>query len=147
MTQSEEPYSKKGNKQVVECPLGNIEYDEEGALFFPEGLYGYDQYNRFLIWSQEKFFPFEWLVCLEEPTLIFPVIDPMVVISDYNPRGIDGESSNTIRVIVTMGSSVETVTANLRAPIIISREKNQAKQVILTDSLYPLRYPVIKQPN
>ena len=101
MTQSEEPYSKKGNKQVVECPLGNIEYDEEGALFFPEGLYGYDQYNRFLIWSQEKFFPFEWLVCLEEPTLIFPVIDPMVVISDYNPRGIDGESSNTIRVIVT----------------------------------------------
>ena len=147
MIQTDESFSKKGNKQVVECPLGEIEYDEEDALFFPEGLYGYDQTHRYVIRSQKEYFPFEWLICLEEPTLIFPVIDPMVVISDYDPRVIDVESSDAIRVIVTMGSSVESVTANLRAPIIISREKHQAKQVILTDSLYPLRYPVMKQPN
>ena len=142
MIQLEEPLKEVQEKQAVECPLGRIEINEEDVLLFPDGLYGYEQYHQYLIWKSVKYLPFQWLICIENPKLMFPVINPNIVCPEYDPKVRDGEGDSML-AIVTMGASMESVTANLRAPILISRDNHQGKQVILTDSHYPLRYKVL----
>jgi len=144
MLQTEEQVEEIESKQVIECPFGKIPVEAKDILFFPEGLYGYDQAHRYLVWEVKEYLPFRWLICLEDPELMFPVVDPRIVHPDYNPK-IDGlEYEGEMMAVVTMGRTVESVTVNLRAPIVISRGQNRAKQVILTDSHYPLRYRVLK---
>ena len=44
--------------------------------------------------------------------------------------------------ILVVPEDVRAMTANMQAPIIINPLKRIAKQVILTDERFPLRYPV-----
>ncbi len=131
-------------KQVLDCPFGQIEYSEEDILSFPDGLYGYDQHSQFLVWREKKFLPFQWLVSIDDPELMFPVIDPKLISPDYDPNHRHTLDWDAMLVVVTMGENIESVTANLRAPILLSTETRIAKQVILTDTNYSLQYRVMK---
>lgn len=144
MIHTKEPVDVVNEKLLIECPFGQIEYTEEDVLSFPDGLYGYDQHREFLVWNEKKFIPFQWLISLENPELMFPVVDPKLICPDYDPNHRHTFEWDTMLVVVTMGDSVESVTANLRAPILLSTGKNVAKQVILTDTNYPLQYRVMK---
>ena len=147
MIQAEESLKEIHNKNVVECQFGCIEYDEEDILSFPDGLYGYDEYHRYLVYTQKEFLPFKWLICLDDPFLMFPVIDPTIVCPDYHPKFKGVKSTGSLLAVVTMGNTMESVTMNLRAPILIFKKGSEAKQIILTDSQYPLRYRVLNSQN
>ncbi len=127
----------------LECPFGTIEYTEEDILCFDEGLFGYEDLSKYIVWNHPDYQPFQWLICLEKPDLMFPVIDPNKIVTDYDPRINHQETWDTLLTIVSIGQTKEAVTANLRAPIIIQKAHKKARQVILTDSQYPLRYQVI----
>ena len=129
--------------QVIECQFGRIDYDDGDTITFTEGLFGFAQYHRFLLWDDPQYVPFRWLINIENPNLIFPVIDPYIVRPDYDPRINSGECWDSLLAIVTIGDAKESVTINLRAPILIDDEKLSGKQIILTDTEYPLRYRVI----
>ena len=144
MIETEFPAEDVACVQAIDCPFGKITFDEKDLLHFPDGLYGYEQHHQYIVWGNEQYKPFQWLICLDEPQLMFPVIDPKLVYMDYAPRQLGGEVKNPMLVIVTMGKTVESVTANLRAPIVIQKRKRQARQIILTDSIYPLRFRVLK---
>jgi flagellar assembly factor FliW len=144
MIQTEEKIDKKTIKLAVDCPFGRIEYEDKDILMIPEGLYGYDEYKRYIVLKMEEYLPFQWLVCVDDPELIFPVVDPRIVNPDYHPRITGMRSQDGLLVIVTMGQSKESITANLRAPIHVFHGQNRARQVILSDSHYPLRYHVMK---
>jgi len=133
------------NKQFVECPFGRVEYDEEDVLIFPNGLYGYENTHRYFVWKHEATLPFKWLICIDEPDLMFPVIYPKLVHPEYDPKLKNFESLDSLLVIVNMGRTMESVTANLRAPILISHEEHRAKQIILSDSNYSVRYRLIQK--
>jgi flagellar assembly factor FliW len=44
--------------------------------------------------------------------------------------------------ILVVPEDIRAMTANLQAPLILNPLKRIAKQVILTDERFPLRYPV-----
>jgi len=135
-----------GCKQKIECQFGPIEYSDEDTVCFSEGLFGFAQYHRFLLWDNAEYFPFRWLISLENPNLIFPVIDPRLACPDYDPRANSKTASDTLLAIVTIGESKESVTMNLRAPILLDDTNRSGKQIILTDTDYPLRYKVVQSP-
>lgn len=130
-------------KQELECQFGRIEYDNDEVLSLHEGLYGYEEYKRYLVWINDQYLPFQWLVCVDNPQLMFPVIDPKIICPEYDPKVNNEEPWDSILNIVSIGNSMESVTVNLRAPILISNKQHLGKQVVLSETNYPLRHKII----
>ena len=147
MKAGEESVGTAECKQKLECQFGPIEFDDEETVDFSGGLFGFTQYHRFLLWDHAHYFPFRWLISVENPNLIFPVIDPRLALPDYDPRINSDNEWDTILAIVTIGESKETVTMNLRAPLLLDDTRRSGKQIILTDTDYSLRYNIVKSPQ
>jgi len=143
MVKKAEKNNPLNSKLVLETRLGKIEYTESDIVVFPDGLYGYEEYKRYVVFQHENYVPFSWLLSLDPPGLMFPIINPSVVMKEYAPRINGGqEFGDVMMVIVTIGQEEGTVTVNLRAPLLLDSEARQGRQVILTDSTYPLRYDI-----
>jgi flagellar assembly factor FliW len=56
--------------------------------------------------------------------------------------GLEDPSEARVLSILVVPENVRAMTANLQAPVIVNPKKRVAKQVILTDERFPLRYPV-----
>jgi len=143
MIKTVEPLESNVCNKVLKCQFGEIEYDERNIVLFPEGLCGFEQYKKYILWESKKYIPFIWLICVEKPDLKFPIIDPHVIYPAYNPILQDIESWDILLAVVTIGEAVDSVTMNLRAPIFINEEEHRGKQIILAENRYPLQYKVV----
>lgn len=128
----------------IETSVGPMTYAEEDVLFMPEGLYGYEEFKQFIVKDDEDYEPFAWFVCVDNPEIIFPVVPVEAVVDDYSPKLPREVLEATKYFVVTLGDTVEEITVNLRAPIAVFRETRSAKQVILTDTQYPLDLKVLE---
>jgi flagellar assembly factor FliW len=109
------------------------------VLSFAEGIYGFEKESRYVLWDDDRFMPFRWLISENNPDIMFPVLDPRLVVPEFTPPW-DDPNLDMMLAIVTLGGS--DVTMNLRAPILFSSKTRMGKQAILADGDYPLRYPV-----
>lgn len=86
------------------------------------------------------------LVCdlrsLDDPEVSFVVVPPHEFFHEYTPEiddsavtalGVDEADDLITLVLVTLGDSPESATANLRAPLLINHRNRRATQVILDD--------------
>ncbi|MCD6115742.1 flagellar assembly protein FliW [bacterium] len=143
MVEQKNSKDESAEKKILKTRLGNVEYTDDDIVNFPEGLYGYEEYKRYIVFQHENYMPFSWLLSIDPPGLMFPIVDPKVIMDDYNPKINHGQSiGDILLVIVTIGSENNDVTANLRAPVLIDSKIREGRQVILTDSSYPLRYTI-----
>lgn len=121
--------------------FGELEVEEQHVLHFPEGIIGFEECRKFLIVHDEDSEPFRWLVSLEDAELSFPLLDPTLLMPDYDKRlGATGETS--IFVIATLNENVEESTLNLRSPIVID-ETRTGRQLVLEDDSLQLQFPLI----
>jgi len=126
---------------------------EVPELNFIGGLAGFPEARRFVLskWGGDDS-PFSLMQSLEDPELAFLVVPPAVFFPDYQPE-IDDETAARLNisdsddalilVMITVGEAVKEATANLLGPLVINRHSNEASQVILTESGYDLRTPVL----
>ncbi|NLJ30259.1 MAG: flagellar assembly protein FliW [Clostridiales bacterium] len=79
----------------------------------------------------------------------FIVIDPFTIVPDYRPElskadlaglGETDFSSLCFLVIAVIKPELSESVVNLKAPLVININTNQARQIILEDSDYPIRY-------
>lgn len=79
---------------------------------------------------------------LEDPDLRFLVIPPAAFFPDYAPvvdddaveaLGIETADDALLLVVVNAGTSIQTATANLVAPVVVNRATLRAQQVVLDD--------------
>jgi flagellar assembly factor FliW len=98
--------------------------------------------------------PFVWLQATESPNTCLPLINPTVWFTDYAPEVEDelvlsiGELDPTaldIFTVVVVPETIEKMTTNLKAPIIINRETKKGRQVIVNDDIYEVRHNVYEQ--
>ena len=52
--------------------FGELEFDDEHVLTFPQGIIGFEDYRRFILINDEDSQPFRWLVSIEDEDLSFP---------------------------------------------------------------------------
>jgi flagellar assembly factor FliW len=124
--------------------FGEFEYNPEHVLLFPEGLIGFEEYQKYILINDEETQPFLWLVSLEDEALSFPLIDPRTILSIYQ---IEPEVKDaTILAVASLQKEVEDSTVNLRSPIIIENKSQKGKQVILDNSAYPFQQPLFPAP-
>ncbi len=136
--------------------FGEIDIEENKIIIFNSGLLGFPDVKRFVLLNHmnNPDIPFKWLQAVDDPDLLFVVIDPVLFSPDYvrdieehdlKELSIAGAADLCIVVIVTIPHDMpELMTANLQGPLIVNTRTMEAKQAVLLDERYPLRYPVFQ---
>jgi len=141
--------------EIISKLFGKIEYAKENVVYFEEGLIGIAEKKRFILIEKEDFKPFSYLQSVDDGSFILVVINPMLVIKEYSFQihrddldaiGLteDDTEKFSLLAVVIMSRSLENVTVNLKAPIVINIVTKQAKQVILQNDDYGVEEPLIR---
>lgn len=135
--------------------FGEIEIDEEMIIDFPQGILGFENIKRYIIINNpDEENPFQWLQSIDNPELVFIVINPFLVELDYDiilPESaieklrIEDEKDIAIHTIVVIPEKLEEMTTNLSGPIIINIKEKLGKQIILDDNRYGTKHYIFKQ--
>ncbi len=132
--------------------FGEIEYEEEEAIHFPSGLFGFEEETRFLLLSFEG--SGGSLLCLQSmvtPALAFVVMDPFALRPDYAPelqpaelKTLDVAQSQDLcyYVLCVVKNPVSDSTVNLKCPVALNPKTHVARQIILETGNYEMRHPL-----
>jgi len=129
-------------------------YRDEDIITFDEGLVGFPAAKRFVVMENEALSPFRILQCVDQRHVGFLVIDPRIIVKNYN-RSIPEDAWKTVGVpeasdrlalaISIIGTVLEESTANLQAPLLINYKEMKGRQLILTESRYSVTQPLLTQ--
>jgi flagellar assembly factor FliW len=132
--------------------FGDIEFKKDDVIHFVDGMIGFQQMNQFVVVNTKEGSPYRWLQSVQEPKLAFLLSVPEFVMGEYAPTisdfeakslGLTDETPHLVLVTTTIPTGdPKGATANLAAPVIINLETRRAKQVILEDEAYTIRYPI-----
>lgn len=137
--------------------FGEINIEEKKILTMPEGLPGFSGFKRFILLENPDTRPFCWFQSVESPDLALVVINPFLFKPDYcfDLKGMIttknwtdiSEKDLLIYVVVNISENnlhQKEITANLIGPIVINPVKNEAVQLVLSDSAYSHNYNILK---
>ncbi|MBN1571498.1 MAG: flagellar assembly protein FliW [Acidobacteria bacterium] len=139
--------------QIHTVNFGSLEIPEESIITFKEGLPGFPQIHRFAVLEMEELKPFQYLQALDDPPISLFVINPFIVDPSYEFRLTDSDmedvnSTNSAQLAVyavaTIPEDPNEATINLMAPIVINEKGRCGKQVILHESKYSVKHPVLQ---
>jgi len=136
--------------------FGSLEIPDDKIITFKEGLPGFPQIHRFAVLELEELKPFQYLQALDDPPISLFVINPFMVDPSYEFRLTDSDmedvnSTNSaelaVYAVATIPEDPNEATLNLMAPIVINERDRCGKQVILHESKYSVRHPLLSSPN
>jgi flagellar assembly factor FliW len=132
--------------------FGDLEVPDENVITFKEGLPGFSKIHRFAVLEVEELKPFQYLQALDDPPISLFIINPFIVDPTYEFRLADSDmedvnSANsadlTVYAVATIPDDATRATLNLMAPIVINLKDRFGKQVILHDSKYSVKHPLV----
>jgi flagellar assembly factor FliW len=133
-------------KEVENSPL----YTEAELICFKDGLFGFEQYKKFLPLPVEE--DSDAILCLQSidnTELAFVIMNPFYLKEEYSPRlsmadykklGTENPDFLSFYVICVIGPSSEQSSVNLKCPVVVNTKSRQAVQVILESDEYRMRH-------
>lgn len=137
--------------------FGTINYEKEDILYFPNGLFGFENQTNYLLIRIED--DNNLLLCmqsLEDTHLTFILTNPFHYLPDYSPKlmkedlealELSDNSSVTFYAICVIHEDIKNSTINLKCPIAINPVTRVARQIILEDSSYTFRHSLKELSN
>lgn len=131
--------------------LGQVEASESEILTFDNGLPGFENEKNFILLSIEGNEVYQILQSINSKEVGFVTANPYLFISDYTfdlddstveALNIEFEEDIIVLTIVTVKEPFNASTVNLKAPVIINTKSKKAKQCILENADYPIRYSI-----
>ena len=131
---------------------GEIEYEENNIITFKKGLPGLNELKKFILLDLQDYEPFKLLQSLEDDEISLIVTSPYEFFKDYEIKlseetiknlNIDSPEQVNIITTVTLNSDVKKITTNLQGPIVINTSNNLGEQIILDNSKYKVKNPLI----
>jgi flagellar assembly factor FliW len=132
--------------------FGDLDIPQEKVVNFKEGLPGFPQIHRFALLEIDELEPFRYLQGLDDPPIALYVINPFLVEPSYEFKLTESDmedvgSSNASELMVysvaTIPDDPNNATINLIAPIVINEKMHCGKQVILHESKYSVKHPLL----
>jgi flagellar assembly factor FliW len=145
-----------GPLQVDTTRFGTITIDEHKIITMPLGMLGFPDEKRYVIVQHKENSPFFWYQSVDDPALAFVITSPFFFVPDYSVPLDDaikemswdeeevGDKVELYVVVNIPNGSPNEMTANLIGPILVNTETFQALQMVVTDSPYSHRYPLLK---
>ena len=133
---------------------GEIDYNEENVITFNKGILGFAHLKKFIITELNEYEPFKLIHSLEDDEIGMIVVSPYEFYEDYeinlNEEIIENlsiKSPEEVMIIttVTLNSDPKKITTNLQGPIVINTVNNNGEQIIIDNSKYKIKEPLIKE--
>ncbi|HEY5297136.1 MAG TPA: flagellar assembly protein FliW [Verrucomicrobiae bacterium] len=120
-------------------------------IHLPLGILGFEQIKNYALLANPAEKPFAWLRVTENASLAFVVIDPFVILPNYQPdipqSDVDflelkvAGDALMLGIVTVHGQSRATM--NLKGPIVINRHTHTGKQVIIANAGdYSVQHPL-----
>ncbi len=136
--------------------FGEIEIADEKILTFENGIVGFPDLKKFALLHDEEQgndAGIRYLQSIDEPAFAMPVMDPRIVLPNYDPEVDDellkglgdlNDQNLIVLVTVTVPSDLTKMTVNLQGPIVINSETKKAAQLIIesTRTVYSVKFPI-----
>ncbi|MVX62361.1 flagellar assembly protein FliW [Clostridium chromiireducens] len=131
---------------------GEIEYEESNIINFAKGIPGLHELKKFILLDLQGYEPFKLLQSLEDDEISLIVTSPYEFFKDYEFKlseetiknlNIDSPEQVNVITTVTLNSDVKKITTNLQGPIVINTSNNLGEQIILDNSKYKVKNPLI----
>ena len=145
-------------KKVNTLRFGEIEVDEGKIVHFADGIPAFEEEHEFLIIPYDEESPYVFLQSIVTPELAFLMTVPFVFFPDYEfelddtnqeKLGLTRQEDMLVYMLLTIpDGQVESMTANLMAPIVMNQVTMQARQIVLDKSPYTTKhslFPVKKE--
>jgi flagellar assembly factor FliW len=139
--------------KVSTTRFGELQVNKEDIISFQEGLLGFESQKQFFVVDPGDSTLILWLQSIDDGKIAFPVIEPKIFKPDYvakllpadmNSVELESLSQAKIYSILTIPSDITTMSANLKAPIVINNTKKIAKQIVLQDSKLNVKHEMYK---
>jgi len=120
---------------------------ESDVLFFPAGLVGLPQLQRWILVDMDPPLPMKWLQSLDREGFRVPVTDPgffsekySFEIDDVAQKALEAEGIDDIVVMIisTVQAGGGSVTGNLSAPLVVNVTSRVGVQCVLEGSNYDM---------
>jgi flagellar assembly factor FliW len=141
-------------EQTQTYSIDGLQFAESDIIYFESGIPGFLSHKKFVISHDEDQEPFHWLHSVDDPRTKFVLINPMMVDGTYDPNmtkldledlQFESKSDMMIYTIVTLNhQNLMESTANLNGPILINIRGKKGKQIILDDSRYSVKTPIMQ---
>lgn len=144
----------EGIVRIQSHQFGEIEVVQDELLLFQEGLVGFSHLKTFALLESSEVHPFVWLQSIEDPSVAFVIIDPLLVVPDYqvqvHPEDLEGleladPADAKVLAIVVVPSDPQLATMNLKGPLVINPNSRRGKQIVLADPGYSTQHPLWHQ--
>jgi flagellar assembly factor FliW len=127
-----------------------VEVENDAIYEFDDGLYGFEGDRKFAIF-QKSFddVSFLYLQSVENIVPCFLVFEPWEMYPDYQPIlskedleicGDDNINNLIFLVIASVPSYIKDLSINIKSPVVLNPKTKKARQVILQNPDYTVRY-------
>ena len=123
------------------------------TILFPQGLVGCESWKRFvLLVNDEEDLPVAVLRCVDDPNISLMITDPTLALAEYDVAltseeraMLDLTEGEQPQLYCTLSvASDGWLTANLLGPLAVNPRTRRAKQLVLVDSSYSTRHPIVR---
>jgi len=134
--------------------FGEIEISEETIISFPNGILGFPDLTNYALINTDDNSPLKWLQSLDDPTLAFVVTNPNLFKPDYMVDAyrkdladinVQDAEDVLVLVIVTVPKDPSKMTANLKGPILINTQNRMAKQMVIDNNEYEIKFRLLSE--
>lgn len=134
--------------------FGHVEISQEDIIYFPEGIYGFENTKEFVILKIDDETQF---YCLQAVNEVYPrlvITNPEIIMPGYSPAigkeildKLGAKSPLELRffVVAVIPANIRDITVNLKSPIVLNIRKNIAMQVVLDNTDYKIRHRIFSE--
>ena len=136
--------------------FGVVDVADTDIMEFSDGLLGFEHLKRFFIVDPADETLILWLQSADAAEVAFPILEPKLFKADYKVR-LSANELRTLRIdaankkdtlvycILTIPADVSAMSANLKAPIVINSASRQARQVVLQENEYSVKFSMYRE--
>ena len=149
--------------------FGEIDIDESKIIAFEDGLPGFEELKRFVLFHDETEAEntdaagdrpvnadsvFLWLQSVDDGEVSFVLLNTFMFMPSYAPEieeaaldslGTFEPGDLIIRNIAVVSDKLENMTVNLCAPVVINEATQKGKQVMVTNKEYHVRHRIVQE--
>ena len=137
-------------KKIRTLRFGEIEEDESKIVHFAQGMPAFEGEHEFILILQDMESPYVFLQSVRTPELAFLMTRPYVFFPDYEFTLPDAvleqlaikkqEDLDVYTLITIPDGSIQRMTTNLLAPVVINKQNREAQQVVLEKTHYTTKH-------
>ncbi len=136
--------------------FGDKEVPDEALLTFPEGVIGFRDATRFVMFECTDDGLFKWLQSCDRPDLAFVICEASIIMANYQiligdkerqTLNLDKPEDAVVCLILVIPKDPSQATANLLGPLVMNTETRLGMQIVVVNPQYSTRYRLFRDPN